>query len=263
MKKVFAFCLSFFCASCFLFAAGFSAQVVSFSGKAEVLSDGNWKPLSVGYNLTNGDVVQTGFKSSLTLKIKDSTVNVEPLTRITVEKLSENSEKDNVRLFVNAGGVSSSVKKSGNKKVGFTVRTPVATASVRGTEFSVQNTFDSAKVETKSGSVAVWKGKNSVSVDDEETSGDDSESDYSFENTPHGAVFVKKGQETSVARQGAVSFKDEIVSAVYSMPTVPNSASDSSSLVVNGTLSDSNASLTVTTGAVTEDSSLTITVKTK
>lgn len=262
MKKVFAFCLSFFCASCFLFAAGFSAQVVSFSGKAEVLSDGNWKPLSVGYNLASGDVVQTGFKSSLTLKIKDSTVTVEPLTRMTVEKLSENSEKDNVRLFVDAGGVSSSVKKSGNKKVGFTVRTPVATASVRGTEFSVQNNFDSAKVETKSGSVAVWKGKNSVSVDDDETSGGDSESDYSFENTPHGAIFVKKGQETSVARQGAISFKDEIASAVYSMPTVPNSPVEASSLVVNGSLPDS-ASLTVATGTVTEDSSLTITVKTK
>lgn len=261
MKKFFAFCFVMLCASSFLFAAGFYAQVVSFSGKAEVLADGNWKPLSVGYNLASGDVVQTGFKSSLTLKIKDSTVNVEPLTRMTVEKLSENSEKDNVRLFVNAGGVSSSVKKTGNKKVGFTVRTPVATASVRGTEFSVQNNFDSAKVETKSGSVAVWNEKNVVSVDDDESSGDNSEADYSFENTPHGAIFVRQGQKTSVAQKGTVSYKDEIASSVYSMPTVPNSPVETSSLVVNGSLPDS-ASLIVNPGSVQEGSSLTITVKT-
>ena len=128
MKKLINFCFMIFASASFLFAADFSAQVVSVSGKAEFLSGGEWKPLAAGASLKNGDSVQTGFKSSLVLKIKDSTVNVAPLTRMTVEQLAENPEKDSVKLFVNAGGVSSSVKKTSGKKVGFTVRTPVATA---------------------------------------------------------------------------------------------------------------------------------------
>ena len=273
MKKIVLFIFSIFCSASFLFAAGFSAQVVSYSGKAEVLSGGTWKSLSVGDNLTNGDVIQTGFKSYITLKIKESTVNVEPLTRVTVENLSENSKKDNVRLFVNAGGVSSNVKKDGIKKVGFTVRTPVATASVRGTEFSVQNNFDSSKVETKRGSVAVWNGKNSVDVADiSDYSEENSDSvaninDDSFENAPHGALFVKQGQETSVNSGNAVSLRNEAASSVYSMVSVTNSdaVSVSSSLLVNGTVSgDSGATLVVTPETKGADSaSLTVTVEAK
>ena len=269
MKKIIAFVFSIFCSAYFLFAAGFSAQVVSYSGKAEVLSGGTWKSLAIGDNLTNGDVIQTGFKSYITLKIKESTVNVEPLTRVTVENLSENSKKDNVRLFVNAGGVSSSVKKDGMKKVGFTV----ATASVRGTEFSVQNNFDSAKVETKSGSVAVWNGKNSVDVADiSDYSEENSDSaantnDDSFENAPHGALFVKQGQETSVNSGSTVSLRNEAASSVYSMVSVTNSdaVSVSSSILVEGTVSgDSGATLIVTPETKGAGSaSLTVTVETK
>lgn len=270
MKKIVAFVLFLFCSVSVLLAKDFSAQVSAFSGKAEVLSGGSWKPLAVGDTLKNGDMVQTGFKSSLTLKIKDSTVDVAALTRMTVEQLAENSGKDNVRLFVDAGGVSSSVKKTGLKKIGFTVRTPVATASVRGTEFSVQNNFDSVKVDTTQGSVAVWNGKNSVSVaeDSENADGNGSEENadaLAFENAPHGAVFVKRGQSTSVTSGGASSLRNEAAAEAYSMPSIAAAPSGTSSLVVNPSVPDDVSSTLVVKPTVSEpeSSSLTVTISTK
>lgn len=243
MKKNVAFVLFLFCSVSVLLAKDFSAQVSAVSGKAEVLSGGSWKPLAVGDLLKNGDVVQTGFKSSLALKIKDSTVDVAALTRMTVEQLAENSAKDNVRLFVDAGGVTSSVKKTGLKKIGFTVRTPVATASVRGTEFSVQNNFDSVKVDTTQGSVAVWNGKNSVDVSDgsedsDETGSEENGDALAFENAPHGSVFVKRGQSTSVTSGGASSLRNQAATTVYSMPSIAAAPSGTSSLVVNPSVPD-------------------------
>ncbi len=188
MKKIVGFALVAFASASFLFAADFSAQVVSVSGKAEVLADSGWKAISAGDTLKSGDMIQTGFKSSVVIKAKESTINVSPLTRMTVEQLSEGTEKDNVRVFVKAGGISSDVKKADSKKIGFTVRTPVATASVRGTEFSVRNKFDSTDVNTLRGSVAVWRGKNSENVSR------DLENSASFEKAPHGTVFVKANQ---------------------------------------------------------------------
>lgn len=198
------------------FAADFTAQVVSVSGKAEVLDGSEWKALSEGDTLKSGDVVQTGFRSGAVLKIKNSTVNVDALTRMTVEQLSENADKDTVRVFVKTGKVSSDVQQTNSKKVGFTVRTPVATASVRGTEFSVENTFSSTQVETARGKVAVWTGKNSESVSsgeggsaaeqNEQAESTDGVADTgaSFEAAPHGGLLVTQNQKTEVASSGAM-----------------------------------------------------------
>lgn len=216
MKKLISF-LAVVLFACSIFAADFTAQVISVSGKVEVLNGNSWKALSVGDNLKSGDTIQTGFRSNAVLKIKDSTVNVEALTRMTVEQLSENSEKDNVRVFVKTGGIKSDVQKSNGKKVGFTVRTPVATASVRGTEFSVENTFSATRVNTTRGKVAVWSGKNSekISFDENSENGENNKneekgqnksenSDNSFEKTPHGALTVGQGQGSELGAGGNI-----------------------------------------------------------
>lgn len=191
------------------FAANFTAQVTEVSGKTEVLQGNEWKTLNAGDILKSGDTIQTGFKSSLVLKIKDSVVNVSALTRMTVEQLSENSQKDDVRVFVKTGAISSDVKKSENKKLGFTVRTPVATASVRGTEFSVENNFNSVNVDTTRGSVAVWKGKNSESIvqnfDEQESLQSDDNTLENYENSPHGSIFVNQNQGTNVTSNGNIA----------------------------------------------------------
>lgn len=248
-----------------LFAENFSAQVLQVSGKAEVLNGTEWKVLSVGDSLKNGDTIQTGFKSSLVLKVKESTINVAPLTRMTVEQLSENPQKDDVRVFVKTGSVNSDVKKSANKKLGFTVRTPVATASVRGTEFSVENTFNSVAVNTSRGSVAVSRGTNSVQVAQETDSSEtvaeqeDSESqeseslsqnaqDSSFENSKHGTVFVNQNQSAEISSSGNISSPSQSAASSARLEGATQSLSESESQQENRSSSSSKntkANLTV------------------
>lgn len=207
MKKIVSLVFAFFVSASFLFAVDFSAEVVSVSGKAEILVDSGWKSIAVGDSLKGGDMIQTGFKSSVVIKAKNSIINVSPLTRMTVEQLSENSDKDNVRLFVKTGGITSDVKKTDIKKIGFTVRTPVATASVRGTEFSVQNKFNSTDIDTFRGSVAVWRGRNSVDVSFDE------ESSVSYENSPHGTVFVKANQGVGLTSGKMITSQKTVASS--------------------------------------------------
>ncbi len=215
MKRlILIFSTILFCAMSF--ASDFSAQVVSVSGKAEVLRGNIWTALKTGDTLSGGDTIQTGFKSSLTLKIKDSTMNVAPLTRMSVEQFSETSEKDNTCVFVRTGKVSSNVQKSEGKKVGFTVRTPVATASVRGTDFTVANGFSSTQVETTRGVVAVWSGKNtetlpsSSEIESSLPAEDASKTEeLSFESAPYGTVLVSQNQGANIEKNGnAVSQKE-------------------------------------------------------
>ncbi len=216
-----------------IFAVNFSAQVLQVSGKAEVLNGTEWKVLRVGDTLKNGDTIQTGFKSSLVLKVKDSTINVAALTRMTVEQLSENPQKDDVRVFVTTGSVNSSVQKSANKKLGFTVRTPVATASVRGTEFSVENTFNSVAVSTSQGSVALSRTKNSLQVSQEDSQSEQSENldenaqDFSFENALLGTVFVNQNQSAEISSSGNISSPSQSAASVARLEGATQSLSES------------------------------------
>ncbi len=115
-------------------AYALDAKVVSVTGKVEVQTNGSaWKTLKAGDKLAKGAVISTGFKSSAKISIDSTTVDLGPLTRVTIEKLASNSAKDETSLYLDSGKVKADVKKSGAKKVDFKVSSPVATASVRGT----------------------------------------------------------------------------------------------------------------------------------
>lgn len=118
-------------------AAAFNATVLSVQGTAEVQDGSIWEEIVQGDELEEGSVISTGFKSSLVLKIKESTVTVGQLARVTIEELSESQASDNVCVYIDSGNIDASVGKESGKKVGFKIRSPVATASVRGTSFSV------------------------------------------------------------------------------------------------------------------------------
>ena len=69
-------------------AVPMDALVVSAKGKTEIQKDQVWQALKVGDRVSKGAVIQTGFNSELILKIKESTVQVAPMSRVTVEQLS-------------------------------------------------------------------------------------------------------------------------------------------------------------------------------
>lgn len=161
LNKFFAaiFVLAFSIAS----ANALDAKVISVTGKVEVQSNGSaWKTLKAGDKISKGSIISTGFKSSAKISIDSTTVDLGPLTRITVEKLASNDAKDETNLFLDTGKVKADVKKNSAKKVDFKVSSPVATASVRGT---VVECSADGRIKTTEGLVAKGPGKPHAEID--------------------------------------------------------------------------------------------------
>jgi hypothetical protein len=104
----------------------------------------------------NGDtvgkntIVSTGFKSHARIAAGGSSIYVKPLTRLNFDELVRTQDTEQVNLSLHAGRVRVEVKPPAGTKSEFTVRSPSATASVRGTEFD----FDSFTVTVSGGTVA-------------------------------------------------------------------------------------------------------------
>lgn len=132
LKKIFlCFALILFATICF--AQGRNIQVISVVGKVEKQQDDLWIPIKEGEFLSKGTLISTGFRSSATLKFEDSVILVSALSRLTISELLENESSRDTSVFLDAGKITADIKTSDNKRVNFTVRTPIATASVKGT----------------------------------------------------------------------------------------------------------------------------------
>jgi hypothetical protein len=118
-----------------------------------------WVPAAAGMNLDKNAVISTGFKSTALISLGETTVRVQPLSRVRLEELSASPEAAVAALFLQTGRVRARVPPSGGGKVNFQVRSPSVTASVRGTEF----TMNPAGVQMLSGIVAL-AGSNGVPV---------------------------------------------------------------------------------------------------
>ena len=107
--------------------------VMEVLGKVEKQVDNSWIALKKGDVLVPGDVISTGFKSEAVISIGESVITVKALTRMTIEQLYEKNKNHVSSVYLDVGSVSADVKPVTNKRVGFTVKTPAVTASVRGT----------------------------------------------------------------------------------------------------------------------------------
>ena len=107
--------------------------VMEVLGKVEKQVDNSWIALKKGDVLVPGDIVSTGFKSEAVISIGESVITVKALTRMTIEQLYEKNKNHVSSIYLDVGSVSADVKPVTNKRVGFTVKTPAVTASVRGT----------------------------------------------------------------------------------------------------------------------------------
>ena len=130
MKRVFLLCV--FLIVCTLSYAA-SGEIIAIKGKVEVQKMGQWKPARQGEALDSGTLISTGFKSELVLKVDGSTIIVQPLTRLRLDEIIKKGDVISSKVYLDMGSIKANVKPAETKKVEFTVRTPVATASVRGT----------------------------------------------------------------------------------------------------------------------------------
>jgi len=135
MKKLFV-CLALILAAAAASAATLSATITEVAGKVEYKLPGrDWRPAKVGDVVPSGTVISTGFKSTALLTVGPSTITVKPVTRLTLEELVESSSGTQTQLFLLAGRVKADVTPQSGKVTEFQVKSPTATASVRGTGF--------------------------------------------------------------------------------------------------------------------------------
>ncbi len=129
------------------------AVLKEFSGKVEVmLPGGAWKPAVKGMAIPRNASVSTGFKSLAVLALGSSSLTVKPLTKLTLEEIAKASGNETITLYLNAGRVSAKVAPPAGGSTDFSVKSPSATASVRGTEFD----FDSFNLEVSDGMVVFF-----------------------------------------------------------------------------------------------------------
>ena len=96
-----------------------------------------WERAVQGQSVAVDTVVSTGFKSNALIGIGTSIINVRPLTRLSIRELSTSQGIETINVGLQAGRARFDVNPPAGNRTAFTVQTPPATASVRGTIFEV------------------------------------------------------------------------------------------------------------------------------
>jgi hypothetical protein len=141
-------------------AAGIAAQTPGqkpgailreLSGRVEVMTPGSaeWVPAGAGMTIEQTTLVSTGFKSTAVLVLGNSTIVIQPLTRLSLEEIIERQGNEQVDVYLRTGRVWAEVRPPDGRKTEFTVRSPMAVASVRGTVFD----FDTVNLNVAEGRV--------------------------------------------------------------------------------------------------------------
>lgn len=149
-----------------LFSA--SAKVTYVKGKVEVNRNDSWIQLNVGDEVSETEMLSTGFQSEARLNYNGSVMALAALTRITLSQLRTSGKKDYVDVYVDTGAVRSKVTHVDRDPPDYKTRTAVAVASVRGTDYV---TFADSKIIVNGGAVAVGlnlEGKKSYAPEKEE-----------------------------------------------------------------------------------------------
>lgn len=136
-----------------LFTVSLSAQnlatITQISGKVEILKNDTWVAATKGMEVPVGTTIATGFNSKATVDLGDSTLTISQLSRMKIEKLNKQDQLASTSLYLQVGKVKADVRSSAKLKHDFQFKSPVATASVRGTSF----TFTPYQLEVHEGSV--------------------------------------------------------------------------------------------------------------
>jgi hypothetical protein len=159
IMKGFLFSLSLLWVASLLFGqetSEYQAVFREINGTVEVKEPGaaDWTPARQGQTIDRTAVVSTGFKSSAVIAVGNSLISAQPLTRLTVEELRESAGNERVNINLQTGRIRADVKAPAGGRTEFTVRSPTATASVRGTSFE----FDGLHLRVDEGRVHVTGG---------------------------------------------------------------------------------------------------------
>jgi hypothetical protein len=130
------------------------ARIRELHGTVEVKPPGAsaWTPAYSGQILTPGTHISTGFKSRAVIMINGSALTVHALTRLSLEEIVQSAGSGKAEINLRAGRVRANVNPPpAGGSVSFVVKSPTATASVRGTVFE----FDGLRLHVDEGRVHI------------------------------------------------------------------------------------------------------------
>jgi hypothetical protein len=137
-------------------AAGLGAQIPvavlrELSGRVEIKTPGSdeWVPAQAGMTLEQAALISTGFRSTALLALGNSTLLIQPLTRLSLEEILALQGNEQVRVYLRTGRIRAEIQPPSGGTIDFTVRGPSVSASVRGTVFE----FDTVNINVGEGRV--------------------------------------------------------------------------------------------------------------
>ncbi len=120
------------------------AVIKEVSGKVEIKAPAKgWESATEGMEISKGTIISTGFKSQALLDLGSSNLYVKQLTRMSLDELTQQEGTVTTGLFLRVGKVKATVKTAAGLQHNFTLKSPISTAAVRGTEFD----YDGSKVK--------------------------------------------------------------------------------------------------------------------
>jgi hypothetical protein len=106
------------------------------TGKVEIQNPGEaWQPASTGMEVPVKATISTGFGGGAVLQVGASTLTIRQLTRLRIDELATQNNVNRTNLVMPVGRIRTEVKSAAGTTTDFKLRSPVSTASVRGTGF--------------------------------------------------------------------------------------------------------------------------------
>jgi len=106
-------------------------------GSVGVMLSGRLQPVAVGMRLNEDATVVTGANSEVSFAINNGTIVLKSLTTAKINSVARTADSSTADVALRNGTVVSNVQQIQGLKTNFTVTTPVATSSVRGTAHTV------------------------------------------------------------------------------------------------------------------------------
>ena len=122
------------------------------SGTVELKNAGTsaFVPAKNGDSVNQDTVISTGFKSSALVELGNTLITVKALTRLTLTEIRAASGTETINVNLQAGRVRVDLNPPSGTRAVMTVKSPIATASVRGTSFE----FDTRNLYVNNGTVS-------------------------------------------------------------------------------------------------------------
>jgi hypothetical protein len=114
------------------------SEVVESRGTVQYQIPGStqWRAAAPGVTLPEGTVVVSGSTGRARIRMGNTTVAVDPLSRVVIERAAFSPSEEDASLRMPYGRLTASVRRAAGRGMNFSVLTPISTAAVRGTEFS-------------------------------------------------------------------------------------------------------------------------------